>query len=172
MEWVILKMVAMMPRRSQSEYSVSKAVEEQSAQPNVERRDVEPQDLVRLMRAIVGMAPDDVAEGEEAVWIGGAIPALIREVDVGGWIAWCIAGLLVFAESGPTMSRFRTEAKRLAVALAMLRAKGKITVAAQALGVSRSVMRKHLRDVGLYPWPGTGAAHTASKTSVAHWQSR
>ena len=51
------------------------------------------------------------------------------------------------------MSAAKTEAKRVAVALAMLRADGNISAAADALRISRKVLRENLRMAGLYPWP-------------------
>lgn len=125
----------------------------------LERRDLEPEELARLMRAMVGLDPDTAADGEQAAWAHRSPPALLREVDVGGWIGWCLVGLVLFAEPCPTMGRFRAETRRFAVTLAMLRSKGTISVSARMLRLSRSVVRKYLREFGLYPWrAATGAA--------------
>ncbi|MCA9712161.1 MAG: hypothetical protein KDK70_40365 [Myxococcales bacterium] len=128
--------------------------------PGVVRRDIEPEDMARVLRAVLGLPPDDMAPGEAAATVGRSLPSLVRGVDAGGWVAWCLVGLGVFAEPHPTMRRVRIEPKRLAVALAMLRADGCISAAARALDISRKVLRDHLRDVGLYPWPSVDQARS------------
>lgn len=125
------------------------------------RRDIEPEELARLMRAMVGLDPHAATDGERVAWARRSTPTLLREVDVGGWMGWCMVGLVLFAELPPAMSRFHAETKRIAVALTMLRSKGSISASAGVLGLSRSVVRKYLRDLGLYPW------HAATDAIVA-----
>lgn len=99
--------------------------------------------------------PIAVFTSTEAAFVSLPMPAVVRGVDTGGWITWCLAGLSVFThDQPPVMRRVYTEAKRIAMSLAMLRSSGNITVAAQALGTSRRALRDGLRAVGLYPWPG------------------
>jgi len=137
-----------------------------SAQPHTPRRrdehsreylaerDVAPGDIARVLRAVLGLPPDQHAPGELAAFVQ-PMPAVVHRVDAGGWIAWCMTGLAVFAHGEPPIiTRVRTEARRLALSLAMLRSKGNITNAAQALGTSRKALRDGLRAAGLYPWPG------------------
>ncbi len=82
----------------------------------------------------------------------GSSPALVRGLDVGGWLAWCLAGLDVFGGGMPTMRHAKTKARRVVAAIAMARAKGNITLASKALGISRRALRELLRATGLYPW--------------------
>ena len=119
---------------------------------------MEPETLARLLRSLVGLAPDEPAPGEQAATLRRPMPAVIRGVDAGGWIAWCLVGPVVFGEPAPVMRRVRAESKRIVAALAMLHAAGSLSAAARELEMSRKVLRDHLRDAGLYPWPGAGPA--------------
>lgn len=89
------------------------------------------------------------------------VPAHPR-LDASGWLAWSLAGLRLFdGPDLPPLRDARDEARRLLVSLAMLRNRGTISRAAQALGTSRKVLRDHLRDAALYPWPGSPPAAAA-----------
>ncbi|MCA9712162.1 MAG: hypothetical protein KDK70_40370 [Myxococcales bacterium] len=129
-------------------------------------RDIEPQRLMRLVRAVL--------EAHEDPRDGGSSSSAERVVlDVQAWLAWVEAGLGLFgmrsgdgtwtgpvrpasARGGPALpplqSAVRT-AQGVALVLAMLRHHGNLSHAAQALWVSRRTLRGHLRDAGLYPWP-------------------
>ena len=131
---------------------------ERTASPthHCERRDVAPGDVARILRAVLGLPPDQTAPGEQAAFVSLPMPAVVRGIDTGGWIAWCLTGISVFTHDQPPVMRcVYTEAKRIAMSLAMLRSSGNISVAARALGTSRRALREGLRAVGLYPWPGT-----------------
>ncbi len=119
----------------------------------IERRDAEPQELARILRAVLGLSPDDPAHGELAASLGRPLPQLIRRINAGAWIAWCIAGLRLFEDPGADPRCFRFEADRLVVVLAMSRSGGNISVAAHGMGISRATLRNRLRQFDLYPWP-------------------
>ncbi|MCA9705435.1 MAG: hypothetical protein KDK70_06295 [Myxococcales bacterium] len=102
---------------------------------------------------MLGLPPDQPAPGELAATVRRFVPPLVRGLDAGAWIAWCLVGLAVFVDGpGPLTQRAQAEAKRLVVALAMLRSEGNLSAAARALGICRKVLRDHLRASGLYPW--------------------
>ena len=118
-----------------------------------ELRDVAPGDVARFLRAMLGLPPGQPAPGELAATVRRSMPAVVRGLDAGGWIAWCLAGMAVFTEGPrPLMSRVRAESKRLVVSVAMLRSAGNLSRAAKTLGTSRKVLRDNLRAAGLYPW--------------------
>jgi hypothetical protein len=54
---------------------------------------------------------------------------MIHGLDVGGWIAWCLGGLALFANPQPPYSVIRRESKRIPMALAMLRSRGNLSEA-------------------------------------------
>jgi hypothetical protein len=120
-----------------------------------ERRDTSPAEIATILRAVVGLPPDEAMPGELAASLGRSLPAAVHAVDVEGWIAWCLVGLLVFGDERPAMRRARTEAHRVLAVLAMIRTGGNITHAAKGLGTSRRVLRERLKGAGLYPWPGS-----------------
>lgn len=119
----------------------------------IERRDVEPADVAEKLRGMLGLLSVQPAPGEAAASLGRSLPSLVQGLDAGGWIAWCLVGLILFGESFPPLAMVRRESKRFAVSLAMLRAQGNISAAARMLGTSRKVLRDNLQDAGLYPWP-------------------
>src|SRR5690606_37679431 len=121
----------------------------------------------------------DRAHGEDAAVVGRLSLPPIERVDAGGWIAWALAGLYLFAlpdergedrrdpsvtpfalpgetpRRGPWVPKLRAalaEARRVMAALALLR-EGNLTRAAAALGTSRRALREVMKDGGLYPWP-------------------
>ncbi|MCH9682904.1 MAG: hypothetical protein K0V04_15815 [Deltaproteobacteria bacterium] len=53
----------------------------------------------------------------------------------------------------PGIRQARLEAQGLVAGLGMVRAGGNLSEAARQLGISRKVLRDHLRRAGLYPWP-------------------
>ncbi|MEX1368115.1 MAG: hypothetical protein AB1Z98_33610 [Nannocystaceae bacterium] len=65
--------------------------------PEIVRRDIDSFDLALLLRGAVGLPLRESARGEAAASVGREIPAVVPGVDIGGWIAWALAGLVVFA---------------------------------------------------------------------------
>lgn len=141
-------------------------------------------DLLLLLRSALGVAPYRAAPGELAASVGRDLPAVISAVDVGGWLAWVLAGLLVFAarddderhRQSPEQDAARPadkgamrvvapgrrvatlEAQRVIGALAMIRTHGNISRTALALDTSRRALREVLKAGGLYPLaPGHAA---------------
>jgi hypothetical protein len=124
----------------------------------IERRDVEPADVATTLRGMLGLPPEQPAWGEAAASLRRSVPPLVHGLDAGGWIAWCLVGLVLFSEGFPALDTIRRESKRVAAALAMLRAGGSISAAAAMLTTSRKVLRENLRATGLYPWRSQGGA--------------
>ncbi len=96
-------------------------------------------------------------------------------LDVDAWLLWVEAGLALFSrpllaadegmdrltESQASQLGIRTvvgQARRVMVALAMLRHSGNLTHAAKDLGTSRRALREQLKTAGLYPWSDVLAA--------------
>lgn len=104
-----------------------------------------------VLRSLLGMAPDEPIP-EITVALRRSMPLATDSLDRIGWLAWCLVGLVLFADGLPDLRRIRLESKRVAVVLGMFRAAGNISRAARALGVSRKVLRDNLRAAGLYPW--------------------
>lgn len=117
--------------------------------------------MAEKLRGMLGLPPEQPAPGEAAASYRRPLPPLVRSLDAGGWIGWCLAGLLVFGEGSPRLTRIRLEAKRVALALAIVRTRGGISGAARLLGTSRKVVRENLVRLGLHPW---GAARSGSHT--------
>ncbi len=44
--------------------------------PSIEYRDLEPWELARILRAVLGLSPDDPANGESAAGLGRPLPSL------------------------------------------------------------------------------------------------
>jgi len=110
----------------------------------------------------VALPPDRPHPEEAAAALIHPIPTHPR-LDAGGWLAWSLAGLRLF--DGPDLPQLRDardEARHLLVSLAMLRNRGTISRSARALGTSRKVLRDHLREAALYPWPGQPTAAPGS----------
>ncbi len=121
--------------------------------PNdVELCDVEPDSLALVLRVALGLPPERPTLGEQAASRALTLPSVFLRVDAGALIAWCLAGVALFAEGFPTMKRLRAESGRVVLALAMLRTTGNISAAARVLHCSRKVLRDNLQRVGLYPW--------------------
>lgn len=118
----------------------------------VELRDVEPDDVAERLRGMLGLTPEQPAPGEAAASYRRTLPPLVQSLDAGGWIAWCLAGLVVFGEGFPALAKIRRESKRVGLALALVRAQGRISPAARMLGATRKVVRENLRALGLIPW--------------------
>lgn len=119
---------------------------------SIELRDVEPDDVAERLRGMLGLAPEQPAPGEAAASYRRTLPPLVQSLDAGGWIAWCLVGLVVFGEGFPALAKIRRESKRVGLALALVRAQGRISPAARMLGATRKVVRENLQALGLYPW--------------------
>jgi hypothetical protein len=119
---------------------------------DVERRDVEPDDVAEKLRCMLGLSPHEPAPGEAAASYRRPLPPMVHALDTGGWIAWCLVGLTLFGERSPALDTVRRESKRVALALAILRTRGGISAAARMLGASRKVVRENLVALGLHPW--------------------
>lgn len=117
----------------------------------VEQRDVEPADMASKLRGILGLPPEEPAPGEEAAIRSSPMPPLIRNVDAGGWIAWCLVGLPLFAERFPSLGAVRHAAKRLIVVLAIERSRGDDELASRMLRMSSKALRENLRRLGFKP---------------------
>lgn len=115
-------------------------------------RDAVPAEIATFLRVVMGLSPTELAPGELAATLRRSMPSVVHGLDSGAWIAWCLSGLVLFAEGLPVMEWVRVESKRVVMALAMLHSGGNITAAAEALGTSRRALRESLRGVGLYPW--------------------
>jgi hypothetical protein len=122
------------------------------AYEGVERRYVELDDVAAKLRGMLGLSPEEPAWGEAAASVRRSMPAAVHGLDAGGWIAWCLVGLVLFGERFPELGTIRREAKRVGTALAMMRAGGSLSGAAVMLTTSRKVLRENLRAGGLYPW--------------------
>lgn len=123
-----------------------------SAPGPVEPAGVSTADLAVSLRDALRLPPGECLPGELAATAQRSFPAVVRGLDAGGWIAWCLSGLVLFTGEVPSMKRARVEAKRTVAALAMIQTEGNISSAARILGISRKVLRDNLRAVGLYPW--------------------
>ncbi len=153
--------------RSATPDDASRPVGKQASR-ELERRDVEPSEVAERLRGMLGLMPEQLADGEAAASLRRDLPTLVQGLDAGGWIAWCLVGLVIFGERFPALETIRQESKRVAAALAMLRAKGNISAAAMMLKTSRKVLRENLRVAGLYPWrvmPTEGTAARAHRTA-------
>lgn len=128
---------------------------------SIELRDVEPDDVAERLRGMLGLAPEQPAPGEAAASYRRTLPPLVQSLDAGGWIAWCLVGLVVFGEGFPALAKIRRESKRVGLALALVRAQGCISVTARMLGASRKVVRDNLHALGLYPWGVAGIGEDA-----------
>jgi hypothetical protein len=119
---------------------------------------VRPAEMAERLRSALGLPPQHATPGEDAATFGRPMPAVVHGLDVGGWIAWCVAGLPLFGGRF-SLATVRSEAKRIAATLAMLRAHGNISAAARMLGASRKVLRENLQAVGLHEGKSTARAN-------------
>jgi len=87
--------------------------------PTILRRDASPTDVARILRATLGLVPDEPAPGELAASIRRSLPAQVEALDLGAWLAWCLAGLPLFGGAFPELREIRSEATRVTMALAM-----------------------------------------------------
>lgn len=120
----------------------------------IERRDAAPDELAGCLRAMLGLDPEEPTPGERAASLGEPLPLIVAGLDVGAWLAWCLAGLPLFEGELPTLRRTKLIAARILTALAMLRTKGCISEASTLTRTTRKVFRDNLRSAGLYPWRG------------------
>ncbi len=125
---------------------------------------MEPGEVAERLRGMLGLMPEQPADGEAAASLRRDLPPLVQGLDAGGWIAWCLVGLVLFGERFPALKTIRQESKRVAVALAMLRANGNVSAAAKMLQTPRKVLRENLRVGGLYPWRVMPTEGTAART--------
>jgi Bacterial regulatory protein, Fis family len=123
---------------------------------------VRPVEMAERLRGALGLPPQHPTPGEDAATFGRPMPAVVHGLDVGGWIAWCVAGLPLFGER-LSLAGVRREAKRIAATLAMLRAHGNISAAARMLGASRKVLRENLQAAGLRDVKGTARANGSTE---------
>ncbi len=132
----------------------------------LERRDVDTTALAANLRSMLGLPHRDPAPGEGAAMCSHAIPSIVRELDVGGWIAWCLAGLLLFNGPLPPLRAFRRHCTRVPAVLAMMRAEGDIHRASRVLHVPPRDLRAILDAMRLWPWrsrrPVTADRHGGS----------
>lgn len=110
--------------------------------------------IATVLRAALGLAPDEPTSREQAATLGLVLPLSLDELDAGAWIAWSVAGLSLFSGRALTVRQAQAESKRIILALAMLEADGNISIAARTIGTSRRCLREGLRTFGLYPWRG------------------
>lgn len=129
---------------------------------SIELRDVEPDDVAERLRGMLGLAPEQPAPGEAAASYLRPLPPLVQSLDTGAWIAWCLAGLVIFGEGFPALATIRRESKRVGLALALVRAQGRISPTARMLGASRKVVRENLRALGLIPQGDTSTGDRAA----------
>ncbi len=119
--------------------------------PEAVRRDVIVSAMAMTLRSALDLSPYDMAPGERAAWRGRSLVAMARNVDLGAWIAWALAGLPLFThEPIPTMREVLHEARRVALALAMDRTGGNVTSTGAVLDMSRRNVRERLKAAGLY----------------------
>lgn len=120
--------------------------------------------IVALLRAAVGSPLLASLPDEDAGTMGQPLPDVMA-IDAGAWVAWCLAGLhacerLEFGKDPDGADEHTSwpevigeAAKRVVTVLAMRRAGGNISHAAEALRASRRALRERLKEAGLYPWP-------------------
>ena len=134
----------------------SRVIDSREAAPpppcDVEHRDVEPHEIAAMLRAMLGLDPEDAAPGERAASFGRPLPPLVTGLDAGAWIAWCLVGLVMFAGGLPSLGQARHEAKRVVIVLAMLRTRGCISAAGRLTDTTRKILRENLKRLALYPW--------------------
>jgi len=118
----------------------------------IEHRDVDTADLAANLRSMLSLPHHVPAPGEAAAMCSHAIPSIVRELDVGGWIAWCLAGLPLFSGPLPPLRVFRRSCTHVPITLAMLRAEGDIHQASRVLHVRPRELRATLGAIGLWPW--------------------
>jgi len=116
-------------------------------------RDVAPAEMATLLRAVLGLHPHQPLLDEQAADLRRPFPMVITGVSTGPWIAWCLVGLALFSGPGlPNMRAVVATAKRVVIALALLRTNGSLTRASAMLGTSRRTARDSMKDSELYPW--------------------
>jgi len=125
---------------------------------------VAPAAVLALLRAVVGSPFLARLPDEDAGTMGRPLPNAMV-IDVGAWVAWCLAGLHVCArlelgrdpddedEHTSWLEVAGEAAKRVVTVLAMCREGGNISHAAAGLRTSRRALRDRLKDANLYPWP-------------------
>lgn len=118
----------------------------------IERRDVDTAELAANLRAVLELPSGGLAPGEAAALYGDTLPSIVRGLDTGGWIAWCIASLPLFSGPQPPLRALHESIERVPITLAMLRAEGDIRRAARVLYVSPRDLRAELTALGLWPW--------------------
>ena len=121
------------------------------------RRDIEPASFALVLRASLGLPPEDATPAELAV-LGrrAAMPTVFRGVDAGALVAWATIGIPLLAGRLPTLNAARNEATRVIAALAIHYQADNLTAAAEALAVSRRRLRDVLRAAGLRDDRSTG----------------
>jgi len=118
----------------------------------IEVRDVDVADVAVLLRAVLGLPSRHPSPGELSAALRRPLPSKVHDLDTGSWIAWCLVGLPLFATDYPGLAQVRVVATRVAIARAMLVQHGNISRSARMLGITRKVLRDHLRLANLYPW--------------------
>jgi len=118
----------------------------------LEFRDVATVDVARCLRSLLGLNPEEPTPEEVVARNGSPLPLNVAGVDVGPWIAWCLAGLPLFAGQLPPLGEAKATAYRLLTAVAVVRTRGNLSDAACLLGRSRKSIREYLRAFGIYEW--------------------
>ncbi len=117
------------------------------------RRAVNLAELAGLFRQVFQLSADEPGAGAAIAMRHRAQneAPVFAEVDANGLLAWIVSGVYLFSGGMPTMEDFRSEAKRVAVGLAMTRGRS-ITGAATLLRISRKTLRDNMQALGVYPW--------------------
>lgn len=111
---------------------------------------VDPRPLLPRLRIALGLPPFDRSPTPPPRLPLGTIPDPVTALDVDAWLAWCVAGLGLFAGPGFPSLRTAIEHARLTVlTVALDRTHDNITHAANLLDTSRQALRKHLHAAGL-----------------------
>lgn len=131
-----------------------------------DRRGVSVQQVQAALRAVRAWVGGAVADGNGRVQgVGRA------RLDMDAWLVWAEVGLDLFVTPSPAedseeagekrhlpgvaalnLNTIVGEARRIAIVVAMVRARGNLSHAAKDLGTSRNALRGQLKAAGLYPW--------------------
>ena len=69
------------------------------SQPDPERVEVwdaAPGEIATVVRAVMGMYPDEPAPRDVMASISRPLPPRVHGLDAGAWISWCLEGLPLF----------------------------------------------------------------------------
>lgn len=86
-----------------------------------------------------------------------SVPEVVEDVDVEGWIRWCVAGLVLFSGASqratptPPIGEASRVAERVLLELAVVRIGQNLTWISDTYKMARRTLRRRLSSLGLYP---------------------